>query len=132
MCNKKILYKLLTFFILVISIIFNFTVTVNAFSFQEIFDKAEFFERIGLPGANNILSQQTLEEIFIPIGQVLVTIAGIVLVIVTLVMAIKYITANAEQRGKLKQQLVGLVISTVVIYGAVGIWAIIKNFMENI
>lgn len=132
MCNKKILYKLLTFFILVISIIFNFTVNVNAFSFQEIFDKAEFFERIGLPGANNILSQQTLEEIFIPIGQVLVTIAGIVLVIVTLVMAIKYITANAEQRGKLKQQLVGLVVSTVVIYGAVGIWSIIKNFMENI
>lgn len=54
------------------------------------------------------------------------------MVIVTLVMAIKYITANAEQRGKLKQQLVGLVISTVVIYGAVGIWSIIKNFMENI
>ena len=85
-----------------------------------------------MPEANNILSQQTLEEIFIPIGQVLVTIAGIVLVVVTLIMAIKYLTANAEQRGKLKQQLVGLVISTIVIYGAVGIWQIIKNFMENI
>lgn len=132
MWNKKMLYKLLTFFALVISIIFNFNVNVNAFSFQEIFDKAKFFELIGLPEANNILSQQTLEEIFIPIGQVLVTIAGIVLVLVTLVMAIKYLTANAEQRGKLKQQLVGLVVSTVVIYGAVGIWSIIKNFMENI
>lgn len=132
MWNKKMLYKLLAIFIFVINIILNYTTTTNAFSFQEIFDKAKSFEWIGLPGANNILSQQTLEEMFIPIGQVLVTIAGVVLVVVTLIMAIKYLTANAEQRGKLKQQLVGLVVSTVVIYGAVGIWSIIKNFMENI
>lgn len=67
------------------------------------FDKAKLFELIGVNDANNILSQQMLEEIFIPIGQVLIAIAGIVLVIVTLIMAIKYLTANTEQRGKLKQ-----------------------------
>ncbi len=130
MKNKKMLYKLFSI-IIYINLIFNFTTTVNAFSLQEIFDKAKLFELTGLPEANNILSQQMLEEIFIPIGQVLVTIAGIVLVIVTLIMAIKYLTANAEQKGKLKQQLVGLVISIVVIYGAVGIWSMIKNFMES-
>lgn len=44
-------------------------------------------------------------------------------------MAIKYLTANAEQKGKLKQQLIGLVVSIIVIYGAVGIWTIIQNIM---
>ena len=100
MKNKKMLYKLFSI-IIYINLIFNFTTTVNAFSLQEIFDKAKLFELTGLPEANNILSQQMLEEIFIPIGQVLVTIAGIVLVIVTLIMAIKYLTANAEQTPKI-------------------------------
>lgn len=87
MINKKMLIKIFCSLITSILII-SFTTNVNAFSFQEIFDKAKFFELIGLPEANSILSQQTLEEIFIPIGQVLVTIAGIVLVVVTLIMAI--------------------------------------------
>lgn len=73
-----------------------------------------------------------LEDKFIPIGQVLITIASVILIVVTLIMAIKYITANAEQRGKLKQQLIGLVVSVVVIYGAVGIWSMIKKFMEGL
>lgn len=129
MINKKMLIKIFCSLITSILIV-SFTTTVNAFSFQEIFDKAKFFELIGLPETNNILSQQTLEEIFIPIGQVLVTIAGIVLVVVTLLMAIKYLTANAEQKGKLKQQLIGLVVSIIVIYGAVGIWTIIQDIMK--
>lgn len=131
MWNKKLLCKLLIFLTIATNIVFRIT-TVSAFSFEKIFDKAKFFELIGLPEANRILSQQTLENIFIPVGQVLVTIAGVILLVVTLIMAIKYLIANAEQRGKLKQQLVGLVVSTVVIYGAVGIWSIIKSFMENI
>lgn len=46
-------------------------------------------------------------------------------------MAIKYLTANAEQKGKLKQQLIGLVVSIIVIYGAVGIWNIIQDIMKE-
>lgn len=75
---------------------------------------------------------EILENKFIPIGQVLITIASVVLVVVTLIMSIKYLTANAEQKGKLKQQLIGLVVSIVVIYGAVGIWSLIKDFMEGL
>lgn len=131
MNGKKILHKMILL-VIIINIVLSFKSASEAFSLQEMFDKANLFKLIGLPEANEILSQQTLEKIFIPIGQVLVTIAGIVLVIVTLIMAIKYLTANAEQRGKLKQQLVGLVVSTVVIYGAVGIWSIIKNLMESL
>jgi hypothetical protein len=46
-------------------------------------------------------------------------------------MAIKYFTEGPEQKAKLKQQLIGLVVSIVVIYGGVGIWTLLKNFMEQ-
>lgn len=81
---------------------------------------------------NNVLPSTTLQNKFIPIGQVLVTIATIVVLVVTLVMGIKYITANPEEKGKLKQQLIGLVVSIVVIYGAVGIWTLVQNIMNSL
>lgn len=62
----------------------------------------------------------------------MVTIATIVVLVVTLVMGIKYITANPEEKGKLKQQLIGLVVSVVVIYGAVGIWTLVQNIMNSL
>jgi len=56
------------------------------------------------------------------IGQILLMIATGVLVIVTTFMGIKYITASPEGQAKLKQQLVGLVVSCIVIFGAWSIW----------
>ena len=86
-------------------------------------------------GSNNQIGGLTEGEVaseFLPLGQILVFIASGVLLIVTVIMGIKWITANPEQQGKLKQQLIGLVVAIVVIYGAVGIWTMIKGFMEGL
>lgn len=131
MKNKKKTIMLIVLAILTITIIINFSSPTYAFNLVDMKNKADGFKEKGQGEANNILSIESVEEQFIPIGQVLVTIASIVLVIVTLIMAIKYITANPEQKGKLKQQLIGLVVSIVVIYGAVGIWMLIRNLMEE-
>jgi len=66
----------------------------------------------------------------LPIARILVNIATAVLVVVTVVMGIKYMTASPDQQAKLKQQLVGLVVSTIVIFGAQAIWAAIYGFMN--
>ena len=47
-------------------------------------------------------------------------------------MGIKWITASPDKQGKLKQQLIGLVVSIIVIYGAVGIWTLMKNTFLNL
>lgn len=71
-------------------------------------------------------------DVFVPVGQVLIIAANAVIVIVVAVMGIKWITAKPDQQAKLKEQLIGLVVAIVVIYGGVGIWATIKGFMEGL
>ena len=48
-----------------------------------------------------------------------------VMVAVTTYMGIKYLTAGPEAQAKLKVQLIGVVVSGVVIFGAYGIWSIV-------
>lgn len=74
-----------------------------------------------------------IKNTVLPIGQALVAIATVVLVVVTIIMGIKYMTCGSpDQKAKLKTQLIGLVVSTVVIFGAQTIWALIYNFMIGI
>ncbi len=81
----------------------------------------------------NAIDTNNIQNALMPIGRVLVTIATIVLTVVTIVMAIKYMMCDsAEKKAKLKTQLIGLVVSTIVIYGAQAIWAILLNFMTKV
>lgn len=64
---------------------------------------------------------------FSGIGQILVAVGTVALVIIGGVMAIQWITATPEKQAKLKTQLIGLVISAVVIYGAIGIWNFVRE-----
>lgn len=68
----------------------------------------------------------------IGIGQLLVAIAILTLVIVSIVMAIKWITATPDKKAKLQQQLIGLVVATFVIFGAVGIWNAVRSIMGQV
>lgn len=69
---------------------------------------------------------------FVGIGQLLV-IAGVVVLLITVgITGIRWITATPEKQAKLKEQLIGLVIATVVIFGAVGIWSIVRGIMEKV
>ena len=49
-----------------------------------------------------------------------------------MIMAVKWITATPDKQAKLKQQLVGLVIAVVVIFGAVGIWNLVRGIMTHV
>lgn len=69
---------------------------------------------------------------FIGVGQVLVTIGIVTVLIVALIMAFKWITATPDKQAKLKEQLIGLVVAVVVIFGAVGIWRLVRGIIGNI
>ncbi len=81
----------------------------------------------------SVISTDQIQKSLMPIGRILVTIATIVLTVVTVVMAIKYMMCDsADKKAKLKTQLIGLVVSTIVIYGAQVIWSLLLNFMTNV
>lgn len=72
-----------------------------------------------------------MKEIVVPIANILTAIGVFVLVGVTIVMGIKYMFATPEEAAKLKQQLIGLVVSAVVVLGATAIWKIIYKVLSS-
>lgn len=80
----------------------------------------------------SIVDENQIVKIMLPIGQFLTGIGAAILIIATIVLGIKYMTANPEAKGNLKQQFVGLVIAGIVILGAYGIWQIVYHFMSDL
>ena len=72
-----------------------------------------------------------LKQIVIPVINILTVIGVFVLVAVTIIMGIKYMFATPEVAAKLKQQLIGLVVSAVVVLGATAIWKIVYNVLTS-
>ncbi len=90
----------------------------------------EFFSRAD--ESESGISMAKAIEIFLPIGRVLVGIASIVLVVVGLIMGVKYMISGSNEKAQLKQKLIYYIISIVLVYGAVGIFSLIINIMNNI
>lgn len=85
--------------------------------------QAENFLTTGADQSN--ISTSNIAKEFSGLGQILTMIGAGVMVAVTTYMGIKYLTAGPEAQAKLKTQLIGVVVSGVVIFGAYGIWSIV-------
>lgn len=78
------------------------------------------------------MSGDDMRNIIMPIANILTAVGVIVLVAATIIMGIKYMFATPEEAAKLKHQLIGLVVSGVVILGATAIWKIVYNIMNSV
>ena len=124
---KKILISLF----LILTIIF-FIIPRNSFaatSTTDIIAQGDAFIREGEKQYS--VNNDDLADIVIPIARILVAVGLVVVVVATAIMGIKYMTASPENRGKLKTQFVGLVIATIVIFGAQFIWRTLYEFFSN-
>ena len=98
--------------------------SVNALTLSEMEDKAnDFLDK----GAGTSIDYTKVTEEFVDLGQILTMVGVGVMIAVTTYMGIKYLTAGPEAQAKLKVQLIGLVVSGVVIFGAYGIWSIVLD-----
>ena len=91
----------------------------------------EWFEG-GKTGGETIMKPQDTANAIAPISQLLFWAGIITLFIAGTVMGIKFIMASPEEQGKLKGQLIGLVIAAIVILGAYTIWELSYNFMNEV
>lgn len=124
---KKTLKIVLILLCLLITV---FTIDIQALTWDSIIKDAKEFEQAGQK--NQMISDDKIIEAVLPIGQMLTAIGVAVLFGAILILGIKYMKAQPEERGKLKQQLIGLVVSGIVIFGAFTIWRIAYNFFEEI
>lgn len=96
-------------------------------------NKADAFISQGkTQGGDNVITETSLQDFAMPIARTLLAIAAVVVTVVTVVMGIQYAMANPADKAKLKQKLIGLVVSAIVIYGAQGIWAMLYTFMNTV
>lgn len=93
-------------------------------------DTSSFLEK-GQEGLDGINPGEMAKN-FKGLGQILTMVGVGVLVAVTTYMGIKYLTAGPEAQAKLKVQLVGIVVSGCVIFGAYWIWKIVVTMASNL
>ena len=124
----------LVILVMLIGIIFLPTTTSSATSgvqdWDSLKDQASQFIQKGK--ASTVISNDDVAQIVLPIGRMLVAVASGVLVVITAVMGVKYATTQSpDDQAKVKKQLIGLVVSTIVVFGGQAIWAIIYNLMKD-
>lgn len=95
--------------------------SVSAANLSEMQSKAQSFINKGQNNVGTINMDEAFGEIA-DIGSILTTIGAGVMVAVVTYMGIKYLTAGPEAQAKLKIQLIGVVVSGCVIFGAYFIW----------
>ena len=100
-------------------------------SFDEMRTAISKWLSIGKQGNVNVTGDK-LADIITPIANILTAIGVIVLTAVTMIMGIKYMFATPEEAAKLKQQLIGLVVSAVVILGATAVWRIVYAIVSQL
>lgn len=127
----KTIKQILIIFCTLLLILCVIAPTAKAFSLEDIMNSGKTF--VGTGAKDDLISQDELQGILIPIGKMLIRIAMAVLVIVTIIMGCKYMlsTADPEAQAKLKKQLIGLAVSIIVIAGAQGIWALLYGMFEQ-
>ena len=130
---KKVFLKI----IIIISMIFTSWIcttnyTMAATSLKDIDSMEKDFIDAGSTETGTISStEKKMSDIVIPIAQILVTIGTITVVVAATIMGIKYMVANPEEKAKLKTQLIGLVVATIVIFGAQFIWSTAYKFFVD-
>lgn len=97
----------------------------------EIMDEAGEFIDVGEQGANNKISEESLQNLSNTLYNILLVVGIIVAIIVGLVMGIKFIMGSIEDKAEIKTMLIPYVIGCVVVFGAFAIWQIVVNLLQS-
>lgn len=120
---KKSIFRVLIITIFMSMIFMNFSMAVD-------FGDADNFITQGQ--SNNKISDLTeIGAEFTAIGNILKYIGAGIIVAATGYMGILYMVSPPERQAKLKQQLIGLVVAAVVIFGGYYIWKILVTALDS-
>lgn len=129
--NKKMLIKII-FILMAIYVVISNIYMVEATTLTEMETQANAFITKGKEQAKNSgIEAGNIAKNFVGIGQILTMVGAGVLVAVTTYMGIKYLTSGPEAQAKLKIQLIGIVVSGMVIFGAYTIWSIVVDIASQ-
>ncbi|MCR5185697.1 MAG: hypothetical protein K6D97_01080 [Clostridia bacterium] len=120
------LFRIIYVMIAVYAILGTYTFTFASL-LSEMNADVQAFKNQGDP---NIDTSEVTKK-FEGLGQALTMVGTGVMVAVIAYMGIKYMTAGPDAQAKLKTQLIGVVVSGIVIFGAYHIWKLVLNVVKN-
>ncbi len=138
--NEKVLKILLILFLTFMILSNSYVVKAaksdggetSGITLQEMETQAQDFINKGKNQASEAgIQPGEIAKNFVGIGQILTMVGAGVLVAVTTYMGIKYLTSGPEAQAKLKVQLIGIVVSGMVIFGAYTIWSIVVDIASQ-
>lgn len=82
---------------------------------------------------NQVISIEDIQKNLLPIANIIVYIATGVFLVVGAILGIKYMLApDANERAKIKSNLIWFVIAMFIVYGGVGIYNIVIRTLNGI
>lgn len=118
----RIIYVMLTVYAILGTYTFTFASLLT-----DMHGDVEKFKNAG----NLSIDTSKVTEKFTGLGQALTMVGTGIMVAVIAYMGIKYMTAGPDAQAKLKTQLIGVVVSGVVIFGAYHIWKLVLNVVKD-
>lgn len=105
---------------------------VYAIDLKSLDEDSTGFLNIGKENAGDLGPvQKAVTENFMGLGQILTMVGAGVMVAVISYMGIKYLVSPPDKQAALKQQLIGVVVAGIVIFGAYGIWSAILRVVSH-
>ena len=98
----------------------------------DIFAQAKEWFTKAKQGGQNYVTPSNVVASLKPIAQIMVWAGVIVLIVAYPVMGIKYMISEPDKKADLKTKLIGLVVASIVIFGAYGIWKVTYIFMNEL
>jgi len=122
--------KIIMIMLLSIAFIGIFTNKVFASGFSDVLSGGDSFLSAGSSDAtiNETLLQETSSQIY----NILLTLGTIVVLVVGIIIGIKLMTSEAENKAEAKKSLVVFVVGSVIVFGAFGIWKTLVNVVNDL
>lgn len=131
--NFKKGVKIIYIFTMLIIILFMFNYCVSAFSASEILNATDDFIKNGTPGNGNAKTYLhfDLQGMSRGFNSILLIIGIVIAMIVGVILGIKFVTGSAEEKSKIKENLIPYFIGCIVLFGSFLIWKIVVDILQK-
>lgn len=126
--RSRIFFKIILILFMMFMVVQSFQISYGA----DIIKEARDWFIAARNSKDQVFAPDNIANTIAPVSQILFAVGLVVLSVVGVVMGIKFIIASPEEQGKIKEQLIGLVVSAVVILGAYTIWKFSYELMNNV
>ncbi len=122
--------KIIVSIILFTTIVLSGQVSMAINGLDDIINRGDNFVNQGDP--NNVIEQNNVKDVSEGIFAIVLVIGIVVAVIATIIIGMQFVTASVAEKAQLKEKLIPLLIGAAIIFGAVGIWRLVVNILQDI